>query len=179
MKRQTLAAAVLATMAPAVLSLTAARANTVDLMPNAYAAGGTAAFSIAGCDMAPVGAGAYLLLNTTASTRIESTRPNTPIPGFCAERQQTASKSTFITHEGTAPGSPALALLTRKNEPSLDFESSLQGGSGPGCLTFTQTLNKGHSIGGSFSGAMPVPEPTTIALLAFDGLALSGKCPIP
>jgi hypothetical protein len=81
----------------------------------------------------------------------------------------------FITHEGTALGSAALALLTQMRNPSLDFELSLQGGSGPGYFTFAQMLDGGHSGGGGFSGAMSVPEPTTIALLAFGGLALIRK----
>jgi len=81
----------------------------------------------------------------------------------------------FITHEGTALGSAALALLTQMQNPSLDFELSLQGGSGPGYFTFAQMLDGGHSGGGGFSGAMSVPEPTTIALLAFGGLALIRK----
>jgi hypothetical protein len=81
----------------------------------------------------------------------------------------------FITHEGTALGSAALALLTQKQNPSLDFELSLQGGSGPGYFTFAQMLDGGHSGAGGFSGAMSVPEPATIALLAFGGLALIRK----
>ena len=81
----------------------------------------------------------------------------------------------FITHEGTALGSAALALLTQMQNPSLDFELSLQGGSGPGYFTFAQMLDGGFSGGGGFSGAMSVPEPTTIALLAFSGLALIRK----
>jgi len=81
----------------------------------------------------------------------------------------------FITHEGTALGSAALALLTQMQNPSLDFELSLQGGSGPGYFTCAQMLDGGHSGGGGFSGAMSVPEPTTIALLAFGGLALIRK----
>jgi hypothetical protein len=77
-----------------------------------------------------------------------------------------------ITHEGSALGSQALALLETMRDPSLDFELSLHGGSGPGYYTFAQMLDGGHTGGGGFSGAMSVPEPTTIALLAFGGLAL-------
>lgn len=81
----------------------------------------------------------------------------------------------FITHEGAALGSAALALLAQKTNPSLDFELSLQGGSGPGYFTFAQMLDAGHSGAGGFSGAMSVPEPTTMALLAFGGVALIRK----
>ena len=81
----------------------------------------------------------------------------------------------FITHEGNTLGSAALALLTQMQNPSLDFELSLQGGSGPGYFTFAQMLDGGHSGTGGFSGAMSVPEPATVALLAFGGLALLRK----
>lgn len=84
-------------------------------------------------------------------------------------------QNLFITHEGTSLGSAALALLTQMKNPSLDFELSLQGGSGPGYFTFAQMLDGGHSGSGGFSGAMSVPEPATIALLAFGGLALLRK----
>jgi hypothetical protein len=77
----------------------------------------------------------------------------------------------FITHEGATLGSAALALLASRRQPSLDFELSLQGGSGPGYFTFAQMLDGGYSGSGGFSGAMSVPEPTTIALLALGGLA--------
>ena len=79
------------------------------------------------------------------------------------------------THEGAALGSAAFAHLTQMKNPSLDFELSLQGGSGPGYFTFAQMLDGGHTGGRGFSGAMSVPEPTTIALLTFGGLALIRK----
>jgi len=81
----------------------------------------------------------------------------------------------FISHEGAALGSAALAILENLQLPSLDFELSLQGGSGPGYYTFAQMLDGGYSGGGGFSGAMSVPEPATIALLAMGGLALARK----
>ena len=78
----------------------------------------------------------------------------------------------FITHEGAALGSAALAILENLKLPSLDFELSLQGGSGPGYYSFADMLDGGYSGGGGFSGAMSVPEPTTIALLGMGGFAL-------
>jgi hypothetical protein len=81
----------------------------------------------------------------------------------------------FITHEGSALGSAALAILENMRLPSLDFELSLQGGSGPGYYSFAQMLDGGYTGTGGFSGAMSVPEPTTVALLALGGLALARK----
>jgi len=83
--------------------------------------------------------------------------------------------SLFLTHEGAALGSAALAVLNSMKQPSLDFELSLQGGSGPGYYSFANMLDGGYSGSGGFSGAMSVPEPTTIALLACGGLALLRK----
>jgi len=81
----------------------------------------------------------------------------------------------FITHEGAALGSAALAILEDLQLPSLDFELSLQGGSGPGYYSFADMLDGGFSGSGGFSGALSVPEPATFALLAFGGLVLTRK----
>jgi hypothetical protein len=78
----------------------------------------------------------------------------------------------LITHEGAALGSAALAVLSNMRQPSLDFELSLHGGSGPGYLSFAGMLDGSHCGRGGFSGAMSVPEPTTVALLGLGGLAL-------
>jgi hypothetical protein len=102
MTRQTIAAAILAALAVAPLSLTrTARANTVDIVHDGYGAAGTATFSAAGYDDAEVGAGAYML-NKTADTGIGNTWPNTRIPGFCIELQETAPTSTY-TYQVTMP----------------------------------------------------------------------------
>ncbi|UCD52140.1 MAG: PEP-CTERM sorting domain-containing protein [Phycisphaerales bacterium] len=81
----------------------------------------------------------------------------------------------FITHEGATLGSAALAILENLQLPSLDFELSLQGGSGSGYYSFAQMLDGGFGGSGGFSGAMSVPEPATIALLSFGGLALARR----
>jgi len=81
----------------------------------------------------------------------------------------------FVTHEGAALGSSALDILESLGLPSLDFELSLQGGSGPGYYTFADMLDGGFSGTGGFSGAMSVPEPTTIALLAMGGLVVARR----
>jgi len=81
----------------------------------------------------------------------------------------------FISHEGVALGSAALQLLDMMKQPSLDFELSLQGGSGPGYYSFADMLDGGYTGSGGFSGAMSVPEPTTVALLGFGALALIRK----
>ncbi len=81
----------------------------------------------------------------------------------------------FVSHEGAALGSTALYMLESLGLPSLDFELSLQGGSGPGYYSFAHMLDGGFVGSGGFSGAMSVPEPTTIALLAMGGLVVARR----
>ena len=66
----------------------------------------------------------------------------------------------------------ALAILDNLHLPSLDFELSLQGGSGSGYYSFADMLDRGGVGSGGFSGSMSIPEPATIILLGFSGLAL-------
>jgi hypothetical protein len=78
----------------------------------------------------------------------------------------------FITHEGAALGSAALAILQNMKLPALDFDLSFTGGSGPGYYSFADMLDRGGMGAGGFSGAMSVPEPATAILLGLSGLAM-------
>ena len=77
-----------------------------------------------------------------------------------------------VTAAGKALGSAALSAIANSGTPTLDFELSLQGGSGTNYHSLTEMLAGGYSGGNGFSGAMSIPEPATIALLSFGGLAL-------
>ena len=48
-----------------------------------------------------------------------------------------------ITHEGAVLGSAALAILQNMQLPSLDFDLSFTGGSGPGYYSFADMLDRG------------------------------------
>jgi len=80
--------------------------------------------------------------------------------------------NVFITHEGSDLASAALALLEQMGFPALDFDLSFSGGSGTGYRSFADMLDRGGLGSGGFSGAMSVPEPATIVLLGFSGLAI-------
>lgn len=77
-----------------------------------------------------------------------------------------------VTAAGKALGSAALSAIVNSGTPTLDFELSLQGGMGTNYHSLTEMLAGGYSGGNGFSGAMSIPEPATIALLSFGGLAL-------
>ncbi|MHC4559361.1 MAG: PEP-CTERM sorting domain-containing protein [Planctomycetota bacterium] len=77
-----------------------------------------------------------------------------------------------VTAEGQALDSAALDTIANWNIPSLDFELSLQGGSGTNYHSLTEMLDGGYVGGNGFSGAMTIPEPATIALLGLGSLAL-------
>ena len=80
-----------------------------------------------------------------------------------------------ITDAGKAIGSAALNMILYSQTSGLDFELSMQGGSGTNYLSFAQMLSGGYAGGNGFSGAMSIPEPATIALLGFGSLALLRK----
>lgn len=77
-----------------------------------------------------------------------------------------------VTGDGIALNSGALDLLSFLGTDTLDFELSLQGGSGTGYSTFAQMIDGGYSASGGFSGAMSIPEPTTVALLGLGSMAM-------
>jgi hypothetical protein len=81
----------------------------------------------------------------------------------------------IITDAGKALCSAALSAIIKSGTKSLDFELSLQGGSGTNYHTLTEMLAGGYVGGNGFSGAMSIPEPATIALLGFGSLALLRK----
>ena len=80
-----------------------------------------------------------------------------------------------VTDAGKTLGSAALNMILYTQTPGLDFELSLQGGSGTNYLSFAQMLAGGYVGGNGFSGAMSIPEPATIALLGIGCLTLLRK----
>ncbi|MBN1806086.1 MAG: PEP-CTERM sorting domain-containing protein [Sedimentisphaerales bacterium] len=80
-----------------------------------------------------------------------------------------------ITDAGKALGSAALNSILYSMTSGLDFELSLNGGSGTNYLTFAEMLAGGYAGGNGFSGAMSIPEPATIAMLGLGALALLRK----
>jgi hypothetical protein len=88
---------------------------------------------------------------------------------------QTDISNLVITDAGKALGSAALNMMLYTQTPGLDFELSLNGGSGTNYRTFAQMLAGGYSGGNGFSGAMSIPEPATIALLGLGSLVFLRK----
>lgn len=80
-----------------------------------------------------------------------------------------------VTNAGKALGSAALSAIVNSGTSTLDFELSLQGGSGTNYHSLTEMLAGGFVGGNGFSGAMSIPEPATIALLSFGSFALFRK----
>jgi hypothetical protein len=77
-----------------------------------------------------------------------------------------------VTSAGKAIGSAMLSAIIKSGTKSLDFELSLQGGSGTNYRSLNEMLTCGFAGGNGFSGAMSIPEPATVALLGFGSLAL-------
>ncbi len=80
-----------------------------------------------------------------------------------------------VTAEGKALGPAVLAAIAIPGMTTLDFELSLQGASGTNYHSLSEMFAGGFTGGNGFSGAMTIPEPTTIALLAFGSLAMWRK----
>lgn len=78
----------------------------------------------------------------------------------------------IITDAGKALGSAALNSILYTQTAGLDFELSLQGGSGTNYRTFAEMLTGGYAGGNGFSGAMSIPEPATIVLLGLGSLTI-------
>ena len=85
---------------------------------------------------------------------------------------QTDITNVVVTSQGHFLGSAALDLISAMSHPSLDLQFSLDGGNAAQFHTFENMIDGGYSGTSGFSGAMSVPEPTTIALLGMGGLAL-------
>ena len=80
-----------------------------------------------------------------------------------------------ITNAGKALNSAVLNAILNSGTMALDFELSLQGGSGTNYYSLSEMLAGGYAGGNGFSGAMSIPEPATIALMGLGALAFIRK----
>lgn len=80
-----------------------------------------------------------------------------------------------ITKAGKALDSDVLNAILISGTATLDFELSLLGGSGTNYSSFSDMIADNKTGSGGFSGAMTIPEPTTIALLGLGTLAFIRK----
>jgi len=80
-----------------------------------------------------------------------------------------------VTDAGKALGSDVLIAILNSGMTALDFELSLLGGSGTNYYSLSEMLTGNYTGSGGFSGAMTIPEPTTIALLGLGTLAMLRK----
>ena len=80
-----------------------------------------------------------------------------------------------VTQAGELLGSAALDAIAKSGTMSLDFQLALLGGSGTNYMSLNEMLEGSYSGSGGFSGAMTIPEPTTIALLGFSSLVFFRK----
>jgi hypothetical protein len=132
-------------------------------------------------DMKPMGSSTIMITNTDKSSVYltgtlgegDLLTIGTIAGGYTAF--QTDITDIVITAAGDALGSAALDMMLYTQTLGLDFELSLQGGSGTNYQSFAQMLAGGYAGGNGFSGAMSIPEPATIVLLGLGSLTLLRK----
>jgi hypothetical protein len=83
--------------------------------------------------------------------------------------------NVVVTSAGKALDSAVLNAIINSGVATLDFQLSLLGGSGANYTTFSEMLAGDKTGSGGFSGAMTIPEPATLALLALGSLAFLRK----
>lgn len=80
-----------------------------------------------------------------------------------------------VTAAGKALNSDVLNAIAKTGLGSLDFSLSLQGGSSDQYSSLAEMFRGGFTGMGGFSGAITIPEPTTIALLGLGSLVMLRK----
>jgi hypothetical protein len=83
--------------------------------------------------------------------------------------------NVVITSAGKALDSAVLNAIINSGVATLDFQLSLLGGSGTNYTSFSEMLAGDKTGSGGFSGAMTIPEPATLALLALGSMAFLRK----